>query len=299
MNYYSRSSADPPDEDPLSGLLGDAVQQIHQEPQAAEALERALVKARNLQRPFALSRLRVRSRLLIAASLAAMILVGTFVSTWVSPPSNVWAQMLTAVQNKPWIHARTVAPDGTKIDIWVSTNGEITARRYGEVVEYDDYRKGIRYRYDPTTQQVFLTHIDRPSQQSKEKLRALTSARSNASAACGCSSRVKTDTLSRAKKAEPMTKWDRIVGEHGPKVFRIAQQVLGSIDDAEDVMQEVFCEANSRETAIWAGQSLAKESSLPLSSATGRRLRRRSSARCIAILCKSPDQLVTGSRLCN
>lgn len=76
-------------------------------------------------------------------------------------------------------------------------------------------------------------------------------------ATAGCSSRVKVDTLSQAKKAEPMTKWDRIVGEHGPKVFRIAQRLLGSIDDAEDVMQEVFCEAyqlQRRETVNnWAG----------------------------------------------
>ena len=40
-----------------------------------------------------------------------------------------------------------------------------------------------------------------------------------------------------------MTDWDGIVREHGPAVSRIACRILGVAPDAEDVTQDVFCEA--------------------------------------------------------
>jgi RNA polymerase sigma-70 factor, ECF subfamily len=40
-----------------------------------------------------------------------------------------------------------------------------------------------------------------------------------------------------------MTDWDAIVREHGPAVLRIACRILGVAPDAEDVTQDVFCEA--------------------------------------------------------
>ncbi len=40
-----------------------------------------------------------------------------------------------------------------------------------------------------------------------------------------------------------MTDWNAIVTQHGPAVFRIALRILGQTADADDVCQEVFCEA--------------------------------------------------------
>ena len=37
--------------------------------------------------------------------------------------------------------------------------------------------------------------------------------------------------------------WDRIVDRHAKRVFRVALRILGSVQDAEDVSQEVFTEA--------------------------------------------------------
>ncbi|MHB1037698.1 MAG: RNA polymerase sigma factor [Pirellulales bacterium] len=37
--------------------------------------------------------------------------------------------------------------------------------------------------------------------------------------------------------------WDRIVDRHAKRVFRVALRILGSVQDAEDVSQDVFTEA--------------------------------------------------------
>ena len=51
--------------------------------------------------------------------------------------------------------------------------------------------------------------------------------------------------------------WNALVREQGPAVFRIAFRILGNTADAEEVMQDAFCEAwqvqKSREVANWPG----------------------------------------------
>lgn len=44
-----------------------------------------------------------------------------------------------------------------------------------------------------------------------------------------------------------MTDWDPIVATHGETVLRIAYRLLGSLDEAEDVVQEVFSQAVAME----------------------------------------------------
>lgn len=54
-----------------------------------------------------------------------------------------------------------------------------------------------------------------------------------------------------------MTDWDAIVATHGETVLRIAYRLLGSLDEAEDVVQEVFSQvvAMERQGPVlnWAG----------------------------------------------
>jgi RNA polymerase sigma-70 factor, ECF subfamily len=42
---------------------------------------------------------------------------------------------------------------------------------------------------------------------------------------------------------EQQADWERIVSDHGKRVFRIALRILGSVHDAEDTAQDVFTEA--------------------------------------------------------
>ncbi len=37
--------------------------------------------------------------------------------------------------------------------------------------------------------------------------------------------------------------WDRIVERHANRVFRVALRILGSVQDAEEISQDVFTEA--------------------------------------------------------
>jgi len=42
---------------------------------------------------------------------------------------------------------------------------------------------------------------------------------------------------------EVLPDWDRIVERHAQRVFRVALRILRSVQDAEDVSQDVFTEA--------------------------------------------------------
>ena len=54
-----------------------------------------------------------------------------------------------------------------------------------------------------------------------------------------------------------MTKWERIVQDHGPMVFGTAWRILGHAVDAEDVVQDVFLEVHrlwmERPVRHWGG----------------------------------------------
>jgi RNA polymerase sigma-70 factor (ECF subfamily) len=54
-----------------------------------------------------------------------------------------------------------------------------------------------------------------------------------------------------------VTDWDRIVREHGPRVYATAWRILGNAADAEDVVQDVFLQVHqlvqSGPVRYWVG----------------------------------------------
>ena len=54
-----------------------------------------------------------------------------------------------------------------------------------------------------------------------------------------------------------MNDWNSVVDAHAPSIFRLARRILGHVSDAEDVVQEVFCDAyriqQAEEIRSWNG----------------------------------------------
>jgi RNA polymerase sigma-70 factor, ECF subfamily len=62
----------------------------------------------------------------------------------------------------------------------------------------------------------------------------------------GATNTIDADILYAEVDRMPQTEspdWDRIVERHAERVFRVALRILGSVQDAEDVSQDVFTEA--------------------------------------------------------
>jgi len=64
-------------------------------------------------------------------------------------PRFVWAKVVQAVQERPWIHGIARDSKGVVDEFWLSLPRELSATRHGEFRRYDDLRAGIRHEFDP------------------------------------------------------------------------------------------------------------------------------------------------------
>jgi hypothetical protein len=136
----------PDSSDELSGELRAAVEQLKQRPVPEAAMQRALDRAARCGSPNRWSdrRLRLKAVLGFAAAAAVCIALGLLLLR----PSNLWADVVKAVQAKPWIHMKAIDGQGQSRETWISFSRNVAAMRTGEMVSYDDFRSGIRYEYD-------------------------------------------------------------------------------------------------------------------------------------------------------
>jgi hypothetical protein len=68
----------------------------------------------------------------IAAAAAALVLL-------LLRPTNAWAQVALAVRERPWVHSRTLGPDGKEYgESWFSVKNGVSAVRHGTIIEYHD-----------------------------------------------------------------------------------------------------------------------------------------------------------------
>jgi hypothetical protein len=63
-------------------------------------------------------------------------------------PRFVWAQVVQAVHERPWIHGIARDSQGIVDEFWLSLPRELAATRHGDFVRHDDLRAGIRYEFD-------------------------------------------------------------------------------------------------------------------------------------------------------
>ena len=69
---------------------------------------------------------------------------------WFSRPSDLWADVVKAVQDKPWIHGtlRSAEPDESR-EFWISTSRAVGGSRSAEQISYFDGRLRIMHQYEP------------------------------------------------------------------------------------------------------------------------------------------------------
>ena len=69
-------------------------------------------------------------------------------------PRFVWARVVQAVQERPWIHGTATDSKGGIHEFWLSLPRELSATRHVDFVRYDDWRAGICHEFDPRTKQL-------------------------------------------------------------------------------------------------------------------------------------------------
>ncbi len=83
------------------------------------------------------------TRPLVFGSGVAAALVAAALLLMISRPANAWPEVAQALQGKPWVHTRTVGPDGKEAsEVWFSPKLGVTAGRHGTEIEYHD--RGLR-----------------------------------------------------------------------------------------------------------------------------------------------------------
>ncbi len=89
----------------------------------------------------------------LAAAAAGIVLVGLVAAILpLARPTDAWAQITRAVEEKPWIHIVGKGPGGTGNESWLSPRFAIVARKYDHGpdhrgAEYLDLKTGIKAKY--------------------------------------------------------------------------------------------------------------------------------------------------------
>jgi hypothetical protein len=82
-------------------------------------------------------------RPMVLGSGVAAALVAAALLLVMSRPANAWPEVAQALQGKPWVHTRSVGPDGKDFgEVWFSPKLRVSAARHGSEIEYHD--RGLR-----------------------------------------------------------------------------------------------------------------------------------------------------------
>jgi hypothetical protein len=91
-----------------------------------------------------------RWRVLVGSGMAAAALAAVVIALVLSRPANAWVQVAQALQGRPWVHTRTLGPDGKQAgEAWFSPKSGVSALRHGPHVEYHDPALRTLIKYVP------------------------------------------------------------------------------------------------------------------------------------------------------
>jgi hypothetical protein len=110
-----------------------------------------------------------RPRLVAGSAVAALAVAVAALVVMVLRPANAWAEVAQAVQGKPWVHTKSVGPDGTVyVETWSSAKNGVSAFRHGTDVEYHDTTIRMFTKYVPADGIIYRLpeNPDNPSRES-------------------------------------------------------------------------------------------------------------------------------------
>ena len=133
--------------DDLSGDLRVAVERLKRRPVPEAVMQRVLDRAARGGSPIRWTNRRSRQKTVFgfAAAVAACVILGL----WFSRPSDLWAEVVRAVQVKPWIHGTLQgANPGESREFWFSTSRGSGGSRDAEQTSFFDDRLKTVCRYN-------------------------------------------------------------------------------------------------------------------------------------------------------
>ena len=99
---------------------------------------------------------RLRTKLLVGSGLAACVFVAVALALVLTRPANAWTEVAQALQGLPWVHTRTLGPDGKEVgQAWFSPKNGVSAVRHGPFVEYHDHALQTFTKYVPEEKIVY------------------------------------------------------------------------------------------------------------------------------------------------
>jgi hypothetical protein len=101
-------------------------------------------------------RARWAGRLAVASAAAVVAISAATLALALFRPTNAWAQVALALQDRPWIHSRTIGPDGNEYgESWFSVKNGVSAVRHGTIIEYNDITLKTVMKYVPEDQTIY------------------------------------------------------------------------------------------------------------------------------------------------
>lgn len=103
-----------------------------------------------------------RPGLILGIGGSALVVVSAF-ALWLRPAS-AWAPVAEALRKQPWVHGKTIGPDGqVQAESWLSGNEEIIAYENSAQMGHLDYKLKVFAKYDRGAKVVFRFPDDRNS----------------------------------------------------------------------------------------------------------------------------------------
>ena len=166
MNPSIVDQLDPEDEDQRFGRLiaeaGDPY--VAPRPEFVSTLRSMLLDALGPPRRAS----QWRPRLVVGSAVAALAVAAAALAVMFLRPTNAWAQVAQALQGKPWVHTKSVGPDGkVYVETWSSVQNGVSAFRHGTDVEYHDTALRTFTKY-VATENVIYRLPENPGQEAQD-----------------------------------------------------------------------------------------------------------------------------------